>query len=699
MATIPDSVFQSLDNGNSPLELLMVGCSPEEAARCVTALRNSGQAARMESADSRDTLVRLLETEPADIVTVNMDSNKLPADVAIELVREANPSAAIILTSSNPQDHIDFAIQNDVRDLVNSSEHQYFVFSLKREYQTLLLRQELATTKRRYESARKRFLGLLTHAQDAIAYIHDGMHVQANPAYCEMFGITEEDIEGLPAMDLITPESRDAFKKALRKSIKTGSLSKTLVCRRMDGSNVEVDMELSSSELGGEICTQIIIHQRDQSDELQARITELSNTDPLTGLSNRYAFIREFESALAQGKIEPGTKLVEIAIHNFSEIYDSTDVFRSDQLLKGSADLIRRELSPHARLLARFGDHEFMALLHSEQQPADQVIDACLRTLETGELDQHCDLPIAPRFGAGRISVDGQQSARELIRQCCKINRKTHQPTEEQSQEPPQEDVIAPTSALQIDRGIIDQIDYALEHDTFRLMYQPIVSLGGDTRENYSVLLRLVTRSGEEKTHEWFEEAARQGERLAEIDRWVIRQAIRELARHRQTKRKINFHIQLSREGAMDDSMLLWVCDCLREFRAKGAWLYFQFDMEQLRKATPEVIRLIEGLKKINCRISCGGVDDRNLDLDTMEKHQVDIVRLAPSMVENLAADAKAQDRLAALNTQIQEAGIKTIATSIENANTLALLWNIGVNLVQGYFLQEPAPSIDTSED
>ncbi len=36
----------------------------------------------------------------------------------------------------------------------------------------------------------------------------------------------------------------------------------------------------------------------------------------------------------------------------------------------------------------------------------------------------------------------------------------------------------------------------------------------------------------------------------------------------------MNFHVHLSRDGALDDSMLLWICDCLREFKVKGSWLY-----------------------------------------------------------------------------------------------------------------------------
>ncbi len=38
---------------------------------------------------------------------------------------------------------------------------------------------------------------------------------------------------------------------------------------------------------------------------------------------------------------------------------------------------------------------------------------------------------------------------------------------------------------------------------------------------------------------------------------------------------------------------------------------------------------------------------------------------------------------------------IKTVATGVEDANSLAVLWSIGVNYIRGYFLQEPDQSIN----
>lgn len=698
MATLPDSVFQSLDNGNSPLELLMFGFTREEAGRCSSALRNSGQAVRMECADTRDGLVRLLETEPADLVAIQFEAESELIETVIELVREANPSAAVMLLSPQPDVHLDFAIRHSVRDLLPSESYQHFVFAIKREYEALLLRHESAHTKRALETERNRFHALLNSSHDAIAYMHEGMHIEANPAYRKLFGLTEEDIKGLSIIDLISRDARVDFKRALKQVSGNRNVKKTIRCRHLDGQEFETDMEFSSSEMDGEACTRVIIRNQAAGSELQARIKELKDRDPHTGLLNRHTFMHRLDQVLSSGELPEAPVLMTLSIDNFGEISDSAGIVQTDCLLKESSDLLEQQLDSKL-LLARFGDHEFIALL-SARTPAESLATQCLETLKRTRLEQICEIPVAPRFSAGLVVMESRHeaTAHELVRQCIHAGRSARDSSEN--------DVVVFHSAAgqakdtgpAIDQGIVNLIDHALENDYFLLMYQPVVSLDGDTREDYSVFVRLLDDSDTKHDPEWFFEQARKTERMTEIDRWVVRRTISELANRRARGNKVNFHIQLSREGALDDSMLLWICDCLREFKVKGSWLYFQFEFALLQEKPPELDRFIGSLKKINCRVTCNSVSSDAEDYSAMEHYKVDVARFAPAEMHHLCNDAGRQDRLATLNSRIQDMGIKTVATGIEDANTLALLWNIGVNHIQGYFLQEPSPSIDIDD-
>jgi len=691
MVATPDSVFQSLDNGDSPLELLMIGSSAEEASRCASALRNNGQPVHMESTETREGLLRLLETEPADLVTINADSATLPPDIAIEVIRGENPAASIILLSENPPAWTEYARENGVRDLLDLASVDHLVLAIQREYHTLLLRQELTHTRRRLANAELRFQKLLKSSRDAVAYIHQGLHIQSNEVYRKLFGLSPEDLESITMMDLVAPEDRNTFKRLLRQAGEK-DVHQKLRCRHRNGGEFEADIELHPLEVNDEACVQVLIRTGTTTDELQARIRQLIDRDPHTRLLNRHAFVRALERIHTKEGFRDNAMLLEIRIGNFTELCDHEGIDKGDRLLKKTAEILQFHFRED--LLSRFGDHEFLVLTHSNKS-ADEIIESCLKVLQESAIQQACELAEPPEFNLGAVTSSQAQnlSVLEFIHRCQRAARYSR--TEREAASEPVSRFNIDDLAEPVAPEIVNLIDNALEHNGFRLLYQPIVSLEGDTRENYSVFMRLLDDKGIEREPAWFYQHAARSERLSEIDRWIIRHAISELTRHRSIGRKINFHITLSHDGALDDSLLLWVCDCLREFKAKGAWLYFQFELELLQQRPPELMRLIQGLKKINCRISCNGIRDDFTQNDLLQDYQVELVRLSPDLTSDLATNAKRQEQLAELNAELQQAGMKTVATGIEDANTLAALWNMNVNYIQGYFLQEPAPQID----
>ena len=693
-----DSVFQNLDQ-RTPVELLMVGCSPNQANECAIALRNAGQAVHVESAEAPGELAQMLETEPGDLVIVNADSKVLDKEHAIEAVRETNPSASIILMSGEAQKLVSFAADMELRDVVPPDDTERLSFAIRREHQTLLLRQQLARLRHQLRESEDRFDNLMGKSRDAIAYVHEGMHIHANNVYCHMFGITDtDDIEGMPLMDLIEKGSRKDFKKILRRHEEDKSFNSGVTCQGIDGHTFTVTMEFSPAEVDGEPCTQIMVRDQSLHQELQARIDELTNRDSHTHLFNRHAFMERLEGVLNQTPTPDNAGLVQISINNFSELRDSTGIEKSDQLLKDTAKILQ-QAAGGAHTIARFGDHDFV-ILNADGTPLTTTAEQCLSALRNHDFKQSCGIQAEPDFSLGVTALPDNEriSTHELIDRSCRATKHAEQDHASRLVVFDEAHHLdAP--AKEADSGMVELIDHALENDRFRLVYQPIVSLQGDTRENYSVLVRMLNQKDEERLPETFWSDARIANRLAEIDRWVVRNAIMELVKHRQEGKKINFHILLSADGIKDESMLLWVCDCLREFKAKGAWLTFHFNENHLRDLIKPALALMEGLKKINCRTAISHYSDSASSAPLLQHLPVDIVKLSPEFITNLARNPQSQEKLAEVNQRLQEEKFKTIASGVEDANSLAILWNIGVNYIQGYFLQEPSSSISFDDE
>jgi EAL domain-containing protein (putative c-di-GMP-specific phosphodiesterase class I) len=135
--------------------------------------------------------------------------------------------------------------------------------------------------------------------------------------------------------------------------------------------------------------------------------------------------------------------------------------------------------------------------------------------------------------------------------------------------------------------------------------------------------------------------------------------------------------------------------DCLREFDARGGWLTFQIREKSARAHLKTVRRLVTGLKKIKCQIALDHFGLMSNPDALLEQLEVDFVKLAPSFVHDVNRNQEKQDTLNTLNAMALKHGAKTVATGVEDANSLTVLWTVGVHYIQGYFLQEPSATIE----
>jgi EAL domain-containing protein (putative c-di-GMP-specific phosphodiesterase class I) len=68
----------------------------------------------------------------------------------------------------------------------------------------------------------------------------------------------------------------------------------------------------------------------------------------------------------------------------------------------------------------------------------------------------------------------------------------------------------------------------------------------------------------------------------------------------------------------------------------------------------------------------------------------VNYVKIDGSLMQGLANDRPLQERVKALVEQARERSITTIAERVEDANTMAVLWQLGIEFIQGYFVNSP---------
>ncbi len=245
------------------------------------------------------------------------------------------------------------------------------------------------------------------------------------------------------------------------------------------------------------------------------------------------------------------------------------------------------------------------------------------------------------------------------------------------------------------DSQLVNQIEHALDNDQLKLVYQPVVSLRGDSQEPYSVLLRMLDENREFRPADDLLDPADRAGKMPAIDHWVIEHALASLAERRQQGHKAHLYVSLSSQTLADSQLLVWICDQLRAYNIRGHWISFQLKEDSVRSDPEAVTGFVDGLHQIKSRII---ISHFGLHPDSellLQQLAIDLIKLAPRLTLNLGADALKQERVKTLIASAQLHGTRTIAGSIEDELSLATVWTAGADYVQGNLIARPMPSFE----
>jgi len=673
------------------IRLLILEDSQNEAERLVSLFRNAGQATRVHRLTSSDDLAEALKQTWDLLINSPQSENLDPSEAISAIRRQAKDIPIIQLTAGNDAEAITEALMLGAQDALPQGEDEWLLLVANRELANLEERRARRSAEVALREAEKRCQLLLDSSVDAIAYVHDGMHIYANRAYLELFGYDDvEDLEGMPMIDLISSADQSRFKTFL-KNYQSMEGSAELACGgvRADGDTLKTRMHFSPAAYDGEPCIQVVIRAENDSAELQ-KLREISSQDPVTGLLNRNSFLEVLDTAVerAVNASQPAS-LAYIRVDRFAALQADIGLTDSDQLLNQLATLLRGHFPGEAQL-ARFADDVFAVL-----QPGviPQQAEPELRKLLTKVEGQLLDVggrTVQTTLSIGVAGLDEKtakaQDAIERAHRCADELSdgnalKLYNPADE--------------LAAAANRGdIVAMLKQALESNSFRLLFQPIISLRGDSFEHYEVLLRLLDPQGVEVPPNEFLSTAADAGLAAKIDRWVILNSIKLLAEHRAKGHRTRLFLHLSAASIQDPSLLPWLGVVLKASRLPGDSLAFEFGEADAVAYLKPAKALAQGLNGLGCRTALAQFGCVLNPFNTLKHLDAEFIKVDGSYTQDLTRQEN-QEALKALLAELHEQQKQSIVPFVESATVLATLWQAGVSYIQGHYLQGPSQSMD----
>ncbi|MCQ4294149.1 EAL domain-containing protein [Pseudomonas stutzeri] len=673
------------------IRLLILEDSQNEAERLVSLFRNAGQATRVHRLTSSDNLTEALKQTWDLLINAPQSQNLDPGDAIAAIRRQAKDIPIIQLTADNDAEAITEALMLGAQDALPQGEDEWLLLVANRELANLEERRARRSAEVALREAEKRCQLLLDSSVDAIAYVHDGMHIYANRAYLELFSYEDvEDLEGMPMIDLISGTDQGRF-KAFLKNYQTLDGSAELACGgvRADGETLKTRMHFSPAAYDGEPCIQVVIRAENDNAELQ-KLREISSQDPVTGLLNRNSFLEVMDAAVERA-INAGqtASLAYIRVDRFAALQADIGLTDSDQLLSQLATVLRGHFPGNAQL-ARFADDVFTVLQPGvPPQQAEPELRKLLSKVE-GQL----------------LDIDGRTVQTTLSIGVAGLDEKTAKAQDAIERAHRCADELSDGNALKIynpadelaaaaNRGdIVAMLKQALESNSFRLLFQPIISLRGDSFEHYEVLLRLLDPQGVEVPPNEFLSTAADVGLAAKIDRWVILNSIKLLAEHRTKGHRTRLFLHLSAASIQDASLLPWLGVVLKASRLPGDSLAFEFGEADAVAYLKPAKALAQGLVGLGCRIALSQFGCVLNPFNTLKHLEAEFIKVDGSYTQDLTRQEN-QEALKTLLADLHEQKKQSIVPFVESATVLATLWQAGVSYIQGHYLQGPSQSMD----
>ena len=682
------------------LRLVMLFEASEEAEVMINALRNAGLIVRDFRAEDEEDLQNAIEENPVDLVVAQQTLTGYSAKQAAEFLSHAGRDIPLIaITPPGKEASALNVLQSGGRDIVASDQTERFKHIIKRELNDLKERRALRRAEKMLRETEKRARILIDNSRDAIAYVHDGMHIYANAAYLKMFGYDDmEDLEGVPIMDMVSQEEHAKLKDFLRSYSKGQSDASDLEVQgqHVEGKKFKIVMEFSPASMEGESCTQIIIRDQSLSKELEKKLSVLSQQDLLTGLYNRNYFTDQLDKFISRAVDgEERGALLYISLDQFNSIKENMGISASDMVLTDIAQLLKSKLSDLGTL-ARFEGPVFTLLLRKVDAKEAGKISGAICKLVHEHIPDINGKSVTATVSIGIALCNETTTNREdLIMRAEKGAQQAHKDGGNRHHlYSPVVEELAEQEQL---NHWTQRIKHALKNNMFRLLFQPIVSLHGEPGAYYEVLVRMLDENDEEIPPGEFITAAEQMGLMNFVDRWVIANALMILAKRQKEGEDTHFFIKLSQGSLTDPEFLSWISERIKSLRINTENMVFQISEQTALNYLKPAKAIVEGLKELHCRTALEGFGLEQNTYQSLKHLDVDFVKIHMELVQGLAQSVENQEKIKAIAEEVGGESRQTIAAFVEDANSLAVLWQCSVDFIQGHFLQQP--EVDLSYD
>ncbi len=660
---------------HSYIDLLLSGFESTENDALLSLIRTSGLSPRGRKIDSEIALIKALSERSWDLVLCTSGPlSQISPEAIVNLIRNQGRELPVIQLSQNTGlDAQIAATRAGVTHLVDNSAEQLLVSKVLQEYQIVSERRRLHKAEIALEQSLHLIAQLTSHSDLAIAKFSGSQIVQINPAFHTLFNL--KDTHHLPSVeDIAIGADLEQLKEALNQPI-----SKTLENIEFfsgEGHSFEATVELIDVRLPNER------YKRMHIDPLGTFLGNKRNRDiPLTA---QEIFIQTLETT-TQAALSGGHDALLMHLH-LSSLDTSDPVQSANEDIDKLMRLIRRETNAQLVHHLENGD---VAVLYSytNQKPSQFLASNLLKIADRIHFES---LP-RKRATIGIININDNapqvtaliEGAQAAALEALDSDDRIHTYLDEE------------TRQIEIESAS-HQLEDAIRNRHLKLMYQPLVPLDPNPEDqHFETLVRMVDSQNREIFPAQFMQSLEHANVMVKMDRWVVETALLSIKSEMKRFENCRLFINISRRTLRSRPFAPWIATQLNELEIPGNLLIFQLSETDVAADIEFAKVFSKAIHRIGAKICIKHFGCSTNSQLVFNSIRPEYIKLDGSFIQELNSGQVGQTAIKKLLEPTRDKNVQVIAPLIEEVRQLGELYRIGIDIVQGYYLQPPQESME----
>ena len=677
-------------NGRQSISIAVLTENQDDVALVNGTLRDAGHAAQCHWIRQPRKLSETLAAEHVELLILNCDQYPDSIRQVVKQRDRHNPEIPVIAVQEQADEtSIEEAMRHGACDLVSSGLKGRLQSVVTRELRALRVERALNATIHSATEYKKQLKDYMQSSTSAIALVQEGIITDVNSAWLTLFrSASNDEVTGLPLMDNFDKESQAAIKGALIAAIEgKWQADEKLIARShvTNDDTDEVHLEFMKFVFDDGPCVKVSIALPEHNlQEPTKLVHDALKRDPSTLLYHRSQFLDRIKKRLHKKPSSGLHALAYVRIDNFEQVCANVGILNSEEVLALFAETMRKRMHPRD-VAGRFEGTALMVLLERGSARDAQVWGKQLCEhiqKQTFDVDDHstqltCTVGVCAAnevFSSMEEFVAATVDAYKLGKEAGGNQAFLSQAGEED------------TKQKEFDAIWVRHLRSALMDNRFRLAQLPIAGLRSDGIEMYDLLVRMLDEQGNSVLPSEFLPAAERNNMMKNIDRWMIKGAIK-FCENSDADRVF---VRLSRQSILDAGTVDWMDNQFEKCSFDCSRLVMQVPECDAAKHIKQTRVIVKQLRKMGIGFALehyGTDQDKFQILDILKP---DYIKIDGELMHTLMTDTSVQNSVERIVRAAAERKIKTVAERVENANAMAVLFQLGLDFMQGHYVHEP---------